>query len=246
MRSPMSHLITQLVSASPATYAIVFAIVAIDALLPFFQAEATVITAAVLAAQGHLAVWVVVAVAALGGIAGDNACYFLGQRFGCGAADKLLTKERLQRAERGIRSQGAILILIARFIPVGRTATTFAAGTLKMPWRRFLAAEVLAATLWAIYATMLGYAGGSSFAHKARGSRSRDAGRGGGVDPRPRPQGSPVVPRTRAACDAAGRARRRALWTIAGRALASSHIVGPSTFSTTIASAVASNTSGTG
>jgi membrane protein DedA with SNARE-associated domain len=161
----MSHLITHVISASPATYATVLAIVAIDALLPFVQAEASVITAAVLAAQGHLSVWLIVAVAALGGLAGDNASYLLGNRVGCRAADKLLTKQRLQRAEAGVRSQGGILILIARFIPVGRTATTLAAGTLEMPWRRFLAADALAATLWASYAAMLGYAGGSSFAH---------------------------------------------------------------------------------
>jgi membrane protein DedA with SNARE-associated domain len=161
----MTHLITQLVSGSSATYAVVFAIVAIDALLPFVQAEATVITAAVLAAQGHLVVWLVVVAAALGGLVGDNASYLLGNRFGCRATDRLLSRQRLQRAERGVRSQGAILILIARFIPVGRTATTFAAGTLKMPWRRFFAADALAATLWAAYATMLGYVGGSSFSH---------------------------------------------------------------------------------
>jgi membrane protein DedA with SNARE-associated domain len=58
-----------------------------------------------------------------------------------------------------------VLILIARFIPVGRTATTFAAGTLEMPWRRFLVADAIAATLWATYASMLGFIGGSSFAH---------------------------------------------------------------------------------
>lgn len=161
----MSHLITHVVSASPATYAIVLAIVAIDAILPFVQAEATVITAAVLAAQGHLIVWLIIAVAALGGLAGDNASYLLGNRVGCHAADKLLNKQRLRRAEVGVRSQGGILILIARFIPVGRTATTLAAGTLEMPWRRFLAADALAATLWASYAVMLGYVGGSSFAH---------------------------------------------------------------------------------
>jgi membrane protein DedA with SNARE-associated domain len=34
-----------------------------------------------------------------------------------------------------------------------------------MPWRRFVAADALAATLWASYAALLGYAGGSSFAH---------------------------------------------------------------------------------
>ncbi len=161
----MGQFITHIVSATPATYAIVLAIVAIDALLPFVQAEATVITAAVLAAQGHLIVWLVVAAAALGGLAGDNASYLVGNRVGCHAADRLLNQQRLQSAEAGVRRKGGILILIARFIPVGRTATTLAAGTLEMPWRRFFAADALAATLWASYAAMLGYAGGSSFAH---------------------------------------------------------------------------------
>ena len=88
---PDGQFITHIVSATPATYAIVLAIVAIDALLPFVQAEATVITAAVLAAQGHLIVWLVVAAAALGGLAGDNASYLVGNRVGCHAADRLST-----------------------------------------------------------------------------------------------------------------------------------------------------------
>lgn len=161
----MTHLITSFVSASPATYAIVFAIVAVDALLPFVQAEAVVITAAVLAAQGHLLIWLVILAAALGGLVGDNASYLLGRLVGCRAANRFVSRERLRRAERGVRRRGAVLILIARFIPVGRTATTFAAGTLEMPWRRFLVADAIAATLWATYASMLGYIGGSSFAH---------------------------------------------------------------------------------
>ncbi|MBV8481076.1 MAG: VTT domain-containing protein [Actinobacteria bacterium] len=152
-------------SASPATYAVVFAVVAVDALLPFVQAEAVVITAAVLAAQGHLLVWLVAAVAAAGGFAGDNAAYLLGNQVGCRLAGRVVSKRRLQRAERGIRARGATLVLIARFIPVGRTATTLAAGTLDMPWRRFLIADAIAATLWAAYATALGYLGGSSFSH---------------------------------------------------------------------------------
>jgi membrane protein DedA with SNARE-associated domain len=161
----VSHFVTHFVSASPATYAIVFGIVAIDAVLPFAQAEAVVITAAVLAAQGHLEIWLVALLAALGGIVGDNASYLLGRLVGCRVAIRLLSREKLRRAERGVRSQGAILILIARFIPVGRTATTLAAGTLEMEWRRFLLADAAAATLWAAYASMLGYVGGASFEH---------------------------------------------------------------------------------
>jgi membrane-associated protein len=161
----MTHLITDFVSASPASYAIVFAVVAVDALLPFVQAEAVVITAGVLAAQGHLQIWLVILAAAAGGLVGDNASYLLGRLVGCRAAKRFLSRDRLRRAERGVRRRGALLILIARFIPVGRTATTLAAGTLEMPWGRFLVADAVAATLWATYAGMLGYIGGSGFAH---------------------------------------------------------------------------------
>lgn len=157
--------VTHFVSASPATYGLVLAIVAVDALLPFVQAEAVVLTAAVLAAQGHLLIWLIVVAAAVGGIAGDNTSYLLGNQVGCRVAGRLLSRKRLRRAERGVKRQGGRLILVARFIPVGRTATTLAAGTLELPWRRFLAADAAAATLWAIYASMLGYAGGASFAH---------------------------------------------------------------------------------
>lgn len=161
----MTHLITNFVSASPASYAIVLAVVAVDALLPFVQAEAVVITAAVLAAQGHLQIWLVILAAAAGGLAGDNASYLLGRLVGCRAANRFVSRERLRRAESGLRRRGVLLILIARFIPVGRTATTLAAGSLEMPWRRFLVADAVAATLWATYASMLGFIGGSSFAH---------------------------------------------------------------------------------
>jgi len=133
--------------------------------LPFVQAEAVVLTAAVLAAQGDLIIWLVVLAAALGGFVGDNASYFLGRVVGCRLAGRFISKKRLERAERGIKRQGGTLIVVARFIPVGRTATTFAAGTLEMPWRRFVVADALAATLWAVYATVLGYAGGASFEH---------------------------------------------------------------------------------
>lgn len=157
--------ITHFVSASPATYGIVLGIVALDALLPFVQAEAVVLTAAVLAAQGHLLIWLIVIVAAAGGIIGDNTSYLVGRQVGCRLAARFVSKRRLQRAERGIKRQGGRLILVARFIPVGRTATTLAAGTLELSWPRFVLADAAAATLWAVYASLLGYLGGSSFAN---------------------------------------------------------------------------------
>jgi membrane-associated protein len=165
----VSHLVTQLVSGSPTTYAIVFAVVAVDAVLPFVQAEAVVITAGVLAAQGDLLIWLLVVAAALGGFVGDNGSYLLGRRFGCRLVDRFFAsgrrKQRLEQARRGVQQQGGLLIVVARFLPIGRTLTTLAAGTLELPWRRFAVADAIAATLWAIYASMVGYAGGASFEH---------------------------------------------------------------------------------
>jgi membrane protein DedA with SNARE-associated domain len=163
----MSHVVTHLVSGSPTTYGIVFAVVAVDALLPFVQAEAVVITAGVLAAQGRLVIWLVVVAAALGGFVGDNGSYWLGRRFGCHVVDRVFTKgrrkQRLEQARKGVQQRGGLLIVVARFLPIGRTLTTLAAGTLELPWPRFAVADAIAATLWGIYAAMLGYAGGASF-----------------------------------------------------------------------------------
>jgi membrane protein DedA with SNARE-associated domain len=161
--------ITHFVSASPATYAIVFGVVAIDSLLPFAQAEAVVITAAVLAAQGDLVIWLLVPVVALAGFVGDNASYLVGRLVGHRIVAKLgrseRWKERTEQAQAGIRDHGRLVIVVGRFLPVGRTLTTLAAGTLEMPWPSFAIADAIAAVCWAVYATMLGYAGGSSFEH---------------------------------------------------------------------------------
>ena len=53
--------------------------------------------------------------------------------------------------------------MTARFIPGGRTAVTIASGVTRQPRRRFMAFDALAATIWAGYASLLGYVGGRTF-----------------------------------------------------------------------------------
>lgn len=160
--------LTDLVSGSPVTYLVVFGAAAGDVLLPVIPSETIIIAASVLAAQGHLSIWLIVVAAAVGAFAGDNLSYALGRRVGDPIAGRLFRgdkgKRRLEWAERAVRQHGVLLILGGRFIPGGRTASTFAAGTLEMAWRRrFLPADAAAATLWAVYAAALGYVGGSAF-----------------------------------------------------------------------------------
>jgi membrane-associated protein len=159
--------LTQEVSHSALTYPVVFASAGLDALFPLIPSETIVITAAVLAAQGDLLIWLIVPAVALGAFAGDNLCYLLGRKIGDPIADRVFDDEkgqaRLLWAEEALRRRGTILIGIGRFIPGGRTATTFAAGTLEMPYRQFVVADAFAAAIWALYVSMLGYLGGETF-----------------------------------------------------------------------------------
>jgi membrane-associated protein len=70
----------------------------------------------------------------------------------------------LKWAQRTLDERGGYLIVVARFIPGGRTATTFTAGFVEtFPWRRFLMFDALAGAIWGAYTVLLGYFGGRSF-----------------------------------------------------------------------------------
>jgi membrane-associated protein len=136
--------------------------------LPLFPSETVVITAAVLAANGRLNIGLVATAAAVGAILGDNSAYWLGRSGLRRVSDRLLGSESNQRRLRWARTQlqqnGSWIIIVARFIPGGRTATTYIAGTLDMPWRRrFLPADTFAAVVWALFGSALGYIGGATF-----------------------------------------------------------------------------------
>lgn len=167
----MFHHFTQLVAeASGWAYAIVFVLALLDAVLPVVPSETSVITAGVVASQGDLSLPLVIAFAAGGAFAGDNIAYWLGNRFGPRINDRFFTSEkakgRIAWAQRQVRERGGELIVIARFIPAGRTVVTLSAGTLAYPYPKFVLFDAIAALTWALYASLLGYFGGRAFEHQ--------------------------------------------------------------------------------
>jgi membrane-associated protein len=158
------HLVSD---ASGWAYAVVLALALIDALLPIVPSETSVITAGVVAAAGGIDLILIIIAAACGAFLGDNAAYLLGRRYGTRAADRFLrgkkAKQSLDWAEDQLTRRGGELIAVARFIPGGRTAVTLSAGTLGYPWRRFATFDAIAAVVWALYASLLGYFGGAAF-----------------------------------------------------------------------------------
>jgi len=162
------HHFTQLVAdASGWAYAILFVLALLDAILPIVPSETSVITAGVVAAQGGLSIPLVILFAAAGAFAGDNIAYWIGRRFGARATDRFFSSEQAQKrvewAHGQVQRRGGELIVIARFIPAGRTVVTISAGTLEYPYRKFLLFDVIAAAIWASYAGLLGYFGGHAF-----------------------------------------------------------------------------------
>jgi membrane-associated protein len=161
----MLESLTQLVSGSPWTYAIVLGFAALDAVFPLVPSEATAVAAGVLAGAGDLHVAVVLGAAAAGALIGDNSAYGVGRGTG-GFMTRRLLRGRQAWAERMLDERGGYLIVAARFIPGGRTAATVTAGLTGMTWTRFFRAALAAAVLWATFAVGLGYAGGHAFEDK--------------------------------------------------------------------------------
>lgn len=159
---------TELVSsASGWAYAIVFVLALLDAFLPVVPSETVVITAGVVAAGGDLSLPLVIAAGAVGAFAGDNISYLIGREFGRGVVERFFGgpkgRRRIEWAQRQLRARGVQLILVGRFVPGGRTAVTLSAGLIRFGWRRFLAADAVAAVTWAVYAALIGYFGGRAF-----------------------------------------------------------------------------------
>jgi membrane protein DedA with SNARE-associated domain len=152
---------------SPWAYAIVLGIAALDAVFPAVPSESMAITAGVLAGVGDLELHPVIAAAAAGAFVGDSTSYLLGRTVGQPARRRLFRGERATRAlawaERLLETRGGYLIVVARFVPGGRTATTFTAGMVRYPAPMFFGFAALAAVTWACYAVLLGYLGGRAF-----------------------------------------------------------------------------------
>ena len=164
----MFQSIVDAVSGSDWSYLVVFAIAMLDAFFPLVPSEATAIAAGVVAGTGGLSVELVIVAAALGAIVGDNISFGLGHFLGARVERRFFTGEkaqkRLQWAQKTLDERGGYLIVVARFIPGGRTVTTFTAGFVEtFPWRRFLKFDVLAGVIWASYTVLLGYFGGKTF-----------------------------------------------------------------------------------
>jgi membrane protein DedA with SNARE-associated domain len=154
-------------SASPWFYLIIILVAFFDSFLPVVPSETMVIIGGVSAGLGQLE-WPLVALLAAGGaFLGDNFAYYIGVYF----SERLQQRynksnkgrQRLRWAQHQIENRGGNLLITARFIPGGRTLVTLSCGITGQSRRWFMKWSGIAAIIWGLYATLLGFIGGKSF-----------------------------------------------------------------------------------
>ncbi|MEO3804522.1 DedA family protein [Nonomuraea sp. B1E8] len=158
----MSHAILDLVQqamASPWLYAVLFGLALLDGFFPIVPAETSVITAGVFAASGETNLALVIIVAALGAFAGDHISYLIGNTSG----GRLRNKKAFVWARGALEERGGLVLVVARYIPGGRTATTLTMGAVRHPLRSFTFFDAIAASSWAVYSGLIGFFGGMAF-----------------------------------------------------------------------------------
>jgi undecaprenyl-diphosphatase len=95
-------------------------------------------------------------------VAGDTTSFLLGRRLGRRFLLKhgprvRITESRLEQVEGFLDRHGGATILFGRFLGLVRALAPFVAGASRMPLRRFLPYDVVAAGAWATTFCLLGY-----------------------------------------------------------------------------------------
>jgi membrane-associated protein len=131
----------------------------------FLPGDTLLLSAGLLAAQGHFSIEIAVAAIVVAAIAGDNAGYTIGRAMGPRLFRKkdgiIFRQEYVQRAERFYEKHGAKTMLIAHYIPIVRSFAPLVAGVAKMPRGQFVFYDTIGVLSWGVVVTLLGYWFGS-------------------------------------------------------------------------------------
>ena len=97
-------------------------------------------------------IWVMVPVALVSVLGGDCIVYGMGRRYGHHVQKlpllrRMLTEQRLTRAELSFHAHGGKTLFLARFMPGLRAAVYFSAGTFKIPFWKMITFDGIAALL---------------------------------------------------------------------------------------------------
>ena len=149
--------------------AVVAGVIGLECIGLPFPGEPVLILASIFAGTKHdLNIISVVLTAAGGAIVGQMVGYVIGREFGYWLLLRYgsylrITESRIKLGEYLFLRHGGKIVIVARFIPVLRSLAGILAGANRMPWRRFLLANVVGAVIWASFFGFAAYMLGRQF-----------------------------------------------------------------------------------
>ena len=150
-----------------AVYLTVLGVVGVESFGIPLPGEIVLVSATLMATRPELAVSAIwVAVAALtGAVVGDSIGFAVGRRYGMTllqAAGRRFPRHfgpsHLALAERAFERWGVLTVIVGRFIAILRIFAGPLAGALRMPYRKFMPANVIGGVLWTFGTTAAVYA----------------------------------------------------------------------------------------
>ncbi|MEN9399222.1 MAG: hypothetical protein RL632_323 [Bacteroidota bacterium] len=151
---------------SDSIYIVLFLVIFIETglvIMPFLPGDSLLFMAGMYAKFGNLELSYILFFLSIAAILGDNINYWIGRRIGLGVFEwkirgrQLVKESYLKKTEEFFEKRGVFAIIMARFVPIVRTFTPFAAGVGKMEYRKFLLFDILGGVLWICSMTLVGY-----------------------------------------------------------------------------------------
>ncbi|MDP1028011.1 DedA family protein [Sphingomonas sp. KR1UV-12] len=128
------------------------------------EGETVVVTGGVLAHRGIVPLPAAMAVAVAGSFVADQLFFLLGRRYRQHPrVQRIMARPAFARALATFERHPTVFILGFRFLYGVRTISPIAIGTTSVAQRRFMALNAVAATVWGVGFTSVGYWFGSGF-----------------------------------------------------------------------------------
>jgi membrane protein DedA with SNARE-associated domain len=160
-------MLASIVDVSHIGYPLLFVLVMAESSGFPVPGETALITGAVLASQGQLSIELVIGLAALAAIIGDNTGYLIGRKGGRWLLERpgRLQSQRRQVLETGepfFERHGPKAVFFGRFVLGLRVWASWLAGATRMRWRSFALWNAAGGICWATGVGLLAYLLGSS------------------------------------------------------------------------------------
>ena len=149
-----------------AIYTVLFLVIFVETglvAMPFLPGDSLLFTAGLFARSGHLNLSYLLILLFIAAVLGDNCNYWVGRKIGLKIftlklkGKLLVKKEYLDKTHLFFEKHGTKAIIMARFVPIVRTFSPFAAGVAEMNYKKFVSFDLLGGALWIGGLTIAGY-----------------------------------------------------------------------------------------